>query len=202
MDDKFKMPLPLEVSVAGDMFVVGHLGLLTTTQCHCLLTAVLGVGVMNLEIGTELDSMVGKDSHYLMHAMRHASAAATSDAASGGLPVVTQAHGFIVQPVFMDLADTVMQPQQQEEQQPSPPEQEPSSSATQPQQTPQEQGSSMEQQDGRRGIGGFLFGFFAFDTYLSNILSAGVRGIRVVIKNSCGNVFTYELNGNEVRVSS
>ena len=51
----------------------------------------------------------------------------------------------------------------------------------------------------RAGIAGFLLGLFGFDAFLVDILPNGIRGIRVVIQNDCGDVYTYELDGNQVR---
>ena len=52
-------------------------------------------------------------------------------------------------------------------------------------------------------IGAVLAGIFALDAFLVNILPNGVRGIRVVMQNSCNNSYTYELEGNTmVRVLS
>ncbi|KAL7565542.1 hypothetical protein ACA910_003819 [Epithemia clementina (nom. ined.)] len=47
-------------------------------------------------------------------------------------------------------------------------------------------------------IGGFLVGLFGLDTYMSNIIPNGVRGIHVEIGNSCCRSFTYRLDGAKV----
>ena len=46
-------------------------------------------------------------------------------------------------------------------------------------------------------IAGYIMGIMAFDAYLINLLPDGVRGIYVVVQNTCGAVFTYRLNGNQ-----
>ncbi|KAL7570689.1 hypothetical protein ACA910_017813 [Epithemia clementina (nom. ined.)] len=46
-------------------------------------------------------------------------------------------------------------------------------------------------------VGGILAGLFGFDAFLVNILPNGIRGINVVIRNSCNDAYTYELHGNE-----
>ena len=81
-----------------------------------------------------------------------------------------QAHGVLVQPVYTTL----------------------SGSAT----TMADDASPNDQT--RAGIAGYLLGLFGFDAFLVDILPNGIRGIRVVIKNDCGDVFTYELDGNQV----
>ena len=48
-------------------------------------------------------------------------------------------------------------------------------------------------------IGGFIVGVFGFEAFLVDLLPNGVRGIRVVIQNSCNDTYTYELDGNKVR---
>ena len=48
-------------------------------------------------------------------------------------------------------------------------------------------------------IGAILGGIFAYDVFLVNILPNGIRGITVVITDTCNASFTYELDGNEVR---
>ena len=48
-------------------------------------------------------------------------------------------------------------------------------------------------------IGAILGGIFAYDAFLVNILPNGIRGITVVITDTCNASFTYELDGNEVR---
>ncbi|KAL7571614.1 hypothetical protein ACA910_011154 [Epithemia clementina (nom. ined.)] len=45
-------------------------------------------------------------------------------------------------------------------------------------------------------IRGLVAGIFSMDAYLVDTLPNGVRGIRVVIENSCNNSYTYELDGN------
>ena len=39
-----------------------------------------------------------------------------------------------------------------------------------------------------------------YDSLLVDILPNGIRGIRVVLSNTCNHTYTYELNGNEVRL--
>lgn len=46
-------------------------------------------------------------------------------------------------------------------------------------------------------IAGYIMGVMAFDAYLIDLLPDGVRGIDVVVENTCGAVFTYRLNGND-----
>ena len=46
-------------------------------------------------------------------------------------------------------------------------------------------------------IGGLVGGTFAVDAMLVDILPEGVRGIHMVIENSCNNSYTYALDGNE-----
>lgn len=45
---------------------------------------------------------------------------------------------------------------------------------------------------------GYVFSVFAWDHILVELLPEGVRGIVVVIRNTCGEFCTYVLNGNEV----
>jgi hypothetical protein len=47
-------------------------------------------------------------------------------------------------------------------------------------------------------IVGFVNGVLPWDRYLNDLLPEGVKGITCVLKNSCGQSFTYTLNGNEV----
>ena len=53
---------------------------------------------------------------------------------------------------------------------------------------------------GSKDIGGFVMGVVGFDSFLVDLLPNGIRGIRVLINNSCGDQFTYELDGNRVRL--
>ena len=53
---------------------------------------------------------------------------------------------------------------------------------------------------GSKDIGGFVMGVVGFDSFLVDLLPNGIRGIRVLIDNSCGDKFTYELDGNRVRL--
>ena len=46
---------------------------------------------------------------------------------------------------------------------------------------------------------GYLFSVFAWDSIFVNLLPEGINGIIVVIRNTCGEFYTYVLNGNEVR---
>ena len=50
--------------------------------------------------------------------------------------------------------------------------------------------------DADADIAGYIMGIMAFDAYLIDLLPDGVRGIHVVVENTCGAVFTYRLNGN------
>jgi hypothetical protein len=47
---------------------------------------------------------------------------------------------------------------------------------------------------------GLLQAVVPWDRYLTNLLPEGVDGITCVLKNTCGQAFTYELNGNRVRL--
>jgi hypothetical protein len=49
-------------------------------------------------------------------------------------------------------------------------------------------------------IVGFVNGVVPWDRYLIDLLPEGVKGITCVLKNSCGQSFTYALNANEVSV--
>jgi len=40
-------------------------------------------------------------------------------------------------------------------------------------------------------------GVMAFDAYLIDLLPDGVRGIYVIVENTCGGIFTYRLHGNQ-----
>ena len=46
---------------------------------------------------------------------------------------------------------------------------------------------------------GYLFAVVAWENFLVNLLPDGVNGIFAVLRNSCYQSVTYELNGNEVR---
>jgi hypothetical protein len=48
-------------------------------------------------------------------------------------------------------------------------------------------------------IVGFLAAAFSWDRFLINLLPAGSSSLRCVLSNSCGQQFTYELNGDAVR---
>ena len=48
---------------------------------------------------------------------------------------------------------------------------------------------------------GFVLGILGIDAFLVDILPNGIRGIRVVIDNTCGDKYTYELDGNKVRIA-
>ena len=48
-------------------------------------------------------------------------------------------------------------------------------------------------------IVGFVSGIIPWDRYLTNLLPEGVRGITCVLENTCGQAFTYELDGKRVR---
>ena len=47
-------------------------------------------------------------------------------------------------------------------------------------------------------IVGYIMGIMAFDAYLINLLPDGVRGVLVVFESTCGDKYTYELNGSIV----
>ncbi|KAL7557469.1 hypothetical protein ACA910_019319 [Epithemia clementina (nom. ined.)] len=47
-------------------------------------------------------------------------------------------------------------------------------------------------------LGGVLFAFFSLDYLLKDLLPEGIRGLFVVVENTCGDSFTYELAGNGV----
>jgi hypothetical protein len=44
------------------------------------------------------------------------------------------------------------------------------------------------------------FGLMTWDRYVADLLPEGVSGITVVIRNTCGQTFTYDLNENDVRI--
>ena len=46
---------------------------------------------------------------------------------------------------------------------------------------------------------GYLVGVVALQSYLSNLLPTGVRGVTVVLKNACGDVHTFRLDEEKVR---
>jgi hypothetical protein len=46
-----------------------------------------------------------------------------------------------------------------------------------------------------------LMALVPWDSYLAAILPEGVNGLTVVLENSCGQQFTYELNGQKVSVA-
>jgi hypothetical protein len=48
-------------------------------------------------------------------------------------------------------------------------------------------------------IVGFVMGVVPWDMYMTNLLPSGIAGITCVLENSCGQAFTYQLNGNRVR---
>jgi hypothetical protein len=48
-------------------------------------------------------------------------------------------------------------------------------------------------------IVGLIQAVVPWDRYLTNLLPEGVDGITCVLKNTCSQAFTYELNGNRVR---
>ena len=165
-----------------------------------------GFGAMDLQLGDTLDDLIGVESHQVVHAMRHPTAARQPgvDPAS----YTRQTHAYAIQPVFTSLSDTILPMT-------APPI--PVAGASGGDATtaaggdaPESMGTqagtpgpipmgplSLEDQI-RNGIGGFLVVFGGIDAYLINILPTGVRGIRIVIKNSCGDTVTYELDGNDV----
>jgi hypothetical protein len=48
-------------------------------------------------------------------------------------------------------------------------------------------------------IVGHIYSLFTWETYFSSLLPEGVNGFLAVLKNSCGQSFTYALNGKSVR---
>jgi hypothetical protein len=44
----------------------------------------------------------------------------------------------------------------------------------------------------------FVFGVVPWDRYVSGLLPEGVLGISLILRNSCGQAYTYELTGNTV----
>jgi len=50
-----------------------------------------------------------------------------------------------------------------------------------------------------RTLTGILMGVFSWDLYLTNLLPKNVEGIVCVIENTCGDVFSYEINGMNSR---
>lgn len=53
-------------------------------------------------------------------------------------------------------------------------------------------------QNGRAKLAGSLSGIIAWDFYAAGLFPEGTAGVYVVLKNSCGQTFTYLLNGNRV----
>ena len=51
----------------------------------------------------------------------------------------------------------------------------------------------------REDIAGVIFGSLPFDRFLGNVFPAGVTGFQVIVRNSCGQSFRYDLNGDKVR---
>jgi hypothetical protein len=51
-------------------------------------------------------------------------------------------------------------------------------------------------------IVGHVYSLFPWDAYLKNLLPEGVSGITAVLRNSCGQSFTYTLDGTSVSISS
>ena len=47
---------------------------------------------------------------------------------------------------------------------------------------------------------GDITGFFTLETFLVNLLPEGVRGVNVVVSNTCGQTFTFVLDGPQVSV--
>jgi len=45
---------------------------------------------------------------------------------------------------------------------------------------------------------GYLFSVISWDTYLDNLLPQGINGIVAVLRNSCNQSYTFEINGQEV----
>jgi hypothetical protein len=52
--------------------------------------------------------------------------------------------------------------------------------------------------DSNSDIVGFFVGVVAFDVYLANLLPDGLEGIDCVVKNTCGQSYTYGLTGERV----
>lgn len=55
--------------------------------------------------------------------------------------------------------------------------------------------------DDSSAIVGHIFAFMTWDRYLVRLLPDGVAGITAVVRNSCGQNFTYDLDGSSVRDS-
>jgi hypothetical protein len=45
---------------------------------------------------------------------------------------------------------------------------------------------------------GIIIGILPWDRYLVDLLPEGVKGIHCILKNTCGQSFTYDLSGNGV----
>ena len=45
---------------------------------------------------------------------------------------------------------------------------------------------------------GDIAGFFTLETFLVNLLPEGVRGVNIVVSNTCGQTFTFVLDGPQV----
>jgi len=54
--------------------------------------------------------------------------------------------------------------------------------------------------DPKSDMVGMLHGIVPWDRYLQNLLPNGVKGITTVLKNTCGQAYTYVLDGSEVRI--
>ena len=53
-----------------------------------------------------------------------------------------------------------------------------------------------------KDLGGFLYSVVQWEYYLESLIPEGVRGIVVVLRNSCGQERTYELTSDKVRHES
>ena len=54
-------------------------------------------------------------------------------------------------------------------------------------------------QDDVSDVTGFITGIVPWDVYMTNLLPQGVRGISCILENTCGQKFSYELDGSRVR---
>jgi hypothetical protein len=54
-----------------------------------------------------------------------------------------------------------------------------------------------ENPDKKNEIVAIVGGVFQLDTYLKNVLHEGANGIEAVVRNTCEDAATFELNGDE-----
>lgn len=57
-----------------------------------------------------------------------------------------------------------------------------------------------ELHDPKSDLVGILQSVVPWDSYLQNLLPTGVKGIVVVLKNTCGQEYTYTLDGDSVSI--